>query len=1122
MATDYQILVEKLDEFIRKYYKNQLFRGAIYVFTALLGAWLVFTSMEYFGHFSIVVRTILFWSFIATAAISMWRLVLIPLFHLNRLGKIISHEQAAAIIGTHFTNVKDKLLNTLQLKAESDRQGNQNVLLLAGINQKTAELRPVPFASAIDLRRNRRYFRYAAVPLAALIVILFAAPSLLFDGSERLMKHSTHFEIPAPFTFEIENKNLTAVQSEDFSLDIKVTGDIVPNDAYIDIDGNQFRLDKENRVKFHYTFRNIQKTTRFHLFADGYASREYELTAIPNPSVLNFNVSLIYPAYIGKQPEQLSNTGDLTIPAGTRVKWEFNARNTDKMKMEFRDTTYDLKSEGSVFVYSRNFSKSTYYRVTPSNEFMVTREPMEYGVNVIPDLYPVIQTEQQQDSMSSQLLYFKGMIRDDYGFSRLTFNYRFVKTSEENPRSRDLKTEALAVNKNSNQDQFFHSWNMKQLMVEPGEEIEYYFEVWDNDGVSGAKSSRSQSMIFRAPTLKELAENADKNSDKIKSDLEKSIQQSKKLQKSMNDIARDMLEKKNLTYDDRKKIEDVLKQHNELEKQVEDLKKQNQQNNVRENEYRRNSEEIMEKKLQLEELFDKLMSEEMKKLMKELEKMLAELNKDEVKEMVDKMKLDQKDLEKQLDRTLELFKQLEVEQKLKENIEKLDELSKEQKELAAETEKGKQDSKDLKSQQDSLNKDFEELQKSMDELEKKNEELEFPQELGDNDQEMGDIKKDMEQSEQELSNNQSKKASKSQKSASEKMDQLSQKMKQQQQEQQQEQSEEDMQALRALLENLIRFSLNQESLMEELKSMDVNNPRYIKLAQRQRELKDDAKVLEDSLFALSKRVAQISGIVNTEIAAINDNLGKSIAHLQDRYVPQARSEQQYVMTSVNNLALILTEAFNQMQQQQQQQQQKMKGTGNCKKPGSGKPSPSAEQARKMQQKLNEQMKALKKKMEGQQKGEGEKKKGSGNGSGMSEELARLAAQQEALRNELSKLSNQENKDGQGSLGNLDKVAKQMEDTEKDLVNKRITQETLNRQEEILTRLLESEKAEREREQDEKRQSNEGLDNLNRNTGQFEEYKKLKMKEVELLKTIPPGLNAFYKNLVNYYFQTLEN
>ncbi|MDQ3051530.1 MAG: DUF4175 domain-containing protein [Bacteroidota bacterium] len=1121
-SNNYQVLITKLDEFIRKYYKNQLIRGALYVFAALLGAWLVFTSLEYFGHFGTTVRTILFWSFIAAAAFSLWRLVLTPLFHLNRLGKIISHEQAAFIIGTHFTNVKDKLLNTLQLKAESDRQGNNNQLLLAGIEQKIEELKPVSFASAIDLRNNRKYVKYAAVPLAVFLVLVFAAPSLLIDGSERLMKHTTHFETPAPFNFKIENEDLTAVQSEDFLLDVKVDGNVVPNDVYIEIDGNQFRLDKENRVNFNYTFRNIQKSTSFHLFADGYTSREYTLKAIPNPSVLNFNISLVYPAYTDRQPETLSNTGDLTIPAGTRVKWEFNARNADELELEFRDTSYTLKATDNLFVYSRSFAKSSAYLVKPSNEFMESKEPMEYAVNVIPDLYPTIQSEQQQDSMSSQLLYFKGMIRDDYGFSKLAFSYRFIKTSEENLRNKGIHTEVLSINKNANQDQFFHSWNMQQLMVEPGEEIEYYFEVWDNDGVNGAKSARTQSMIFRAPSLKELAENADKNADKMKSDLEKSIQQSKKLQKDMSDIARDMLEKKNLNYDDRKKIEDVLKQQQQLEQQVEDLKKRNQQNNTKENEYRRNSEQIMEKKQKLDELFEKLMSEEMKKLMRELEKLLAELDKEQVKEMVDKMKLDQKDLEKELDRTLELFKQLEVEQKLQEAIDKLDELSKEQKSLAKKTEEDKSATEEIKKDQEELNKEFEDLKKEMSELQKKNEELENPQEIDDNKEEMEDIDKDMEESEKQLGEKQSKKAGKSQKSAAEKMDQLSQKMKQQQQQQDEEQAEEDMQALRALLENLIRFSLNQEGLMEELKSIDVNNPRFTKLAQRQRELKDDAKVLEDSLFALSKRVVQISSIVNTEIAAINDNIGKSIAHLQDRYVPQARSEQQYVMTSVNNLALILTEAFDQMQQQQQQQQQQKKGNGNCKKPGSGKPSPSAEQARKMQEKINEQMKALKKKMEGQQKGEGKKKGGGEGSSGMSEELARLAAQQEALRNELQKLNNEENKDGQGSLGNLDKVAKQMEETEKDLVNKRITQETINRQEEILTRLLESEKAEREREQDEKRQSNEGQDNQFRNTGQFEEYKKLKMKEVELLKTIPPGLNAFYKNLVNYYFQTLEN
>jgi hypothetical protein len=140
--------------------------------------------------------------------------------------------------------------------------------------------------------------------------------------------------------------------------------------------------------------------------------------------------------------------------------------------------------------------------------------------------------------------------------------------------------------------------------------------------------------------------------------------------------------------------------------------------------------------------------------------------------------------------------------------------------------------------------------------------------------------------------------------------------------------------------------------------------------------------------------------------------------------------------------------------------------------------------------------------------------------GISQELAKMAAQQEALRNALQQLDKESNKDGQGKLGDLQKIIKQMEENEKDIVNKRINDATLNRQQDILTRLLESEKAERQREQEERRESNEGRETA-RTPPQFEEYKKLKLRETELLKTIPPSFTTFYKNLVNSYFQSIE-
>lgn len=326
-----------------------------------------------------------------------------------------------------------------------------------------------------------------------------------------------------------------------------------------------------------------------------------------------------------------------------------------------------------------------------------------------------------------------------------------------------------------------------------------------------------------------------------------------------------------------------------------------------------------------------------------------------------------------------------------------------------------------------------------------------------------------------------------------------------------------MNALRALLENLIHFSFDQEALMTDLKGIDINNPKYIQLTQKQRKLKDDAKVLEDSLFALSKRVPQIQSMVNQEIASINRNAEQAIGHLQDRQVPVARGEQQYVMTSVNNLALMLSEALQQMQQQAQSQKP---ANSSCKKPGKGKPSNSASAMRKMQEDLNKQMQKMK---DGMKPGDGQKKPGEGKqgqNGGMSEQFAKMAAQQEALRQMMQDMDGQKNTDGK--TGTLGEAMKKMEDTEKDLVNKRITEETMKRQQDILTRLLESERAEKQREQEEKRESNTGQDQIYRNPAQFEQFKKQQTRETELLKTVPPTMNTFYKNLVNSYFQSAGN
>src|ERR1051325_9302796 len=172
--SDYNILLEKLNEFIRKYYKNQLIRGLLYATGIFLGFYLTVTLLEYYGQFDTTVRTILFYLFVTTNGYILGKLIVIPLLKLKKMGKIISNEEASYIIGKHFSNVQDKLLNVLQLKNFDP----SSILVEASINQKIKELKPVPFATAIDLRENRKYLKYALIPLLLFALILLRAPQI--------------------------------------------------------------------------------------------------------------------------------------------------------------------------------------------------------------------------------------------------------------------------------------------------------------------------------------------------------------------------------------------------------------------------------------------------------------------------------------------------------------------------------------------------------------------------------------------------------------------------------------------------------------------------------------------------------------------------------------------------------------------------------------------------------------------------------------------------------------------------------------------------------------------------------------------------------------------------------
>ena len=135
MNDSYNLLIEKLDSFIRKYYKNLIIKGLIYSIATLLIFYLAITLLEYFAWTNTRIRTFLFYSYLIISIFILIKLIFLPLFKLFRIGKIISHWQAADIIGKYFSDVQDKLLNTLQLKELSNTSTENIDLIRASIDQ---------------------------------------------------------------------------------------------------------------------------------------------------------------------------------------------------------------------------------------------------------------------------------------------------------------------------------------------------------------------------------------------------------------------------------------------------------------------------------------------------------------------------------------------------------------------------------------------------------------------------------------------------------------------------------------------------------------------------------------------------------------------------------------------------------------------------------------------------------------------------------------------------------------------------------------------------------------------------------------------------------------------------
>ena len=1093
------ILFDKLNEFINKHYRNHILKGIIFFISTLLCFLIIFSIIEHFTRMSSLLRSVFFWSYIAINIVILIRFIVIPTFKLFRLGKVMSYSEAAKIIGSHFPEIDDKIINIIQLKKLSKID---NELIQASINQKIDGIKKFPFSNIIQFKENKKYIKWMMYPIIIIVILLLSGNKhVITESSSRIIDYSSEYIPPPPFEFTIENVSLKVAENEDFTLSIKVSGSVIPNKVFAEINGNNFRMKKNKIDEFSYQFKNVTKDTPFRLLAEGYYSKFYNLKLIRKPAILNFITKLEFPKYTDLNNQTIENTGDLNVPEGTRIKWILKLNNANYTIFEYLNRVERFEIKNRFLEIDKIAYKAGKYFISSGNDDLISKK-RSYTISIIKDEYPEISITTNIDSTNS-IIFFEGLISDDYEVSKLSFNYTVEKLGERVVKNQELKVKKLS------EERFYHYLKFDSI-INPGESLTCFFEVWDNDAINGNKSTKSELIFFKELSQEEIEKERDSKNENIISTFNQALNLNLEIKKELKEFNKSLIDKKNLNWEDKKRANSIIEKQKQLKDLISENIKENEKNNKKNEKLNPSN---IEKQKKLEELMKELLDEETQKLLEEFNKMLEEMDKEKIKEALDKIQNKSEDLDKDLDRNLELFKEMAFEQKLEETINKIAEVKEKQKDLKEETEKNKSDMNQLSEKQDQIKKELEEIEENLNDLNEKNNDLENKKDIPDTKEESKKARESMEKSKKSLKNKMKKKSSKEQDKAIESLEKMSEKMNSLQSSCSNSQPVEDMETLRQILENLIVLSFDQEELIEKISSLPKNSTSIVKYIQDQKKLLDDTKIVEDSLLALSKRSIQIESIINKEIHAIHDNVKQSIALLEERKVKQGVAKQQYSMTALNNLALLLSETLKQMQMEIANSKP---GSQQCNKPGNSS-KPSMKEMLKMQKKMLNEMK----KQKGKSGKDGKSKNGKQNSEQFNGELMMMLKQQEQIRSMLQKISNESNSSKEKR--ELEKLIEEMKDSEKDIINQTINQESVLRQEKILTKMLDYEKAEKEQGEEKKRESVEWNYKTNtKEVDEIEEYIRKKEGEIEIIKRNPIKLNKFYQDKVIKYFNKLSN
>jgi len=949
--------------------------------------------------------------------------------------------------------------------------------------------------------------------LIVVVIVIGVNNSSVIPGLNRLLNPSKEFSIPLPFTLVSMTGNQKVLGGDSISVSIAAVGDIPDSVNIIWETMEQQKKQKvsSNKDIYKLNFMNVNsdivywaevKNNEWFSPWETISSNKDTIFVKDRPVIENIEFIVMPPEYSGEETFIHSgNITDVNALQGSRISISARAS-------KLLSKAWLLMSSGREYLSIEGKNISGDFILTSNEEIsywcldknmVANSDPPLYRFSIIEDMSPeliVFTPEREIDIDESMKINFNMQIIDDYGISDVWLEYKIIHPDYLAEDTTEYVLTFEDINKEVKTQQVVSTWNIGPLGLGPEDEIHYYINVSDNNSVAGSSITTSSKYIARYPSLDDLFMDLERTEDEMEAGAEDMKMSLEDVQELMEELELDLLKSDEMDWEDAQKVEKAMEKMENIQEQIEDIQDQLEMINEMAENNEMVSPELMDKFSKLQDLLSEIMTPEMMEAMEKMQEAMDNMDPQQMLEAMQDFEFDAEAMEEQIDRFMEMFKQAMAEQKMDELVKRLEEMVKEQSEIMEDLSGMDPNMNDLASRERRQEQDFDKIKDAMDEAGSAMQEFspqsaQDLQELKDSDlvketeQELNDARKSMQK-------NDMKNSKGSGEQAQENLQEMLNQANSIQQSYQEQTVAEMMNLFQRLVQGVLTLSQDQERMILESKGLKSRSPRLVQMAVEQGKVRSQTNQAIEQLMELSRKTFHISPKISRAMGKARTSMDKSIAQYEQRQVSTGRSSQTKAIEGLNEAANLMMASMDMMQE-----------SGSAS--GFESYMESLSEMSSQQQGINKQTMQMQMGM------------GMQNQQGM---MQRLQAQQQQLQQALQDLLSENPGEQSGGMG---KAKEEMDQVIEDFKRRKVDRQTMDRQEKILSRMLDAQKSMSQRDYSEKRKSKQGESfSYDGPAGLPVDYGERKVLLIEAMEeALDEGHSIEYQKMIKTYFRELQ-